>query len=145
VSLLLQVYSWFLLAHKVSVALGVTGYILVVVEMFGVGAVMRPVLPQSLCVCLLWYGLYFGVLGRDCAEVAADRMVRHLRLTLQRLRRLVSWESPVSGMPHAERASRRWPAATCLCLGRAFRAFHLLLWPSLLLCYASASVPRVMV
>ena len=24
----------------------------------------------------MWYGLYFGVLGRDCAEVASDRMVR---------------------------------------------------------------------
>ena len=24
---------------------------------------------------LLWYGLYFGILGRDCAEIASDWMV----------------------------------------------------------------------
>lgn len=34
------------------------------------------ILPKDAAIDLLWYGLYFGVLGRDCAEVASDRMVR---------------------------------------------------------------------
>lgn len=65
-----------------SVGLGVVGYILMAMlgflEAGGVGPQLRAALPSlhSLCISLLWYGLYFGVLGRDCAEVAADRMVQ---------------------------------------------------------------------
>jgi hypothetical protein len=40
------------------------------------GALLRFILPADLALDLTWYGVYFGVLGRDCAEVAADRMVR---------------------------------------------------------------------
>ena len=67
-----------------SVGLGVVGYILMAMlgflEAGGVGPQLRAALPSlhSLCISLLWYGLYFGVLGRDCAEVAADRMVQQL-------------------------------------------------------------------
>lgn len=71
-----QVYSWFLGTHKVSVAAGLAGYGLLVVEMTGIGALLRPVLSPTGALILLWYGLYFGILGRDAAEVAADRMVR---------------------------------------------------------------------
>ena len=37
---------------------------------------LRPLLAQTTALVLLWYGLYFGILGRDAAEVASDRMVR---------------------------------------------------------------------
>lgn len=30
----------------------------------------------GLSLLLLWYGLYFGILGRDLAEVASEQMVR---------------------------------------------------------------------
>lgn len=30
----------------------------------------------GLSLLLLWYGLYFGILGRDLAEVATEQMVR---------------------------------------------------------------------
>ena len=33
------------------------------------------ILPNNISLMLVWYGLYFGVLRRDCAKVAADRMV----------------------------------------------------------------------
>ncbi|CAL8463670.1 g3204 [Coccomyxa elongata] len=75
-----RVYKWFSSIYMLSVGLGVVGYILMAMlgflEAGGVGPQLRAALPSlhSLCISLLWYGLYFGVLGRDCAEVAADRM-----------------------------------------------------------------------
>ena len=71
----MQVYSYFLGIYKVSVGVGIAGYALLVLEFCGVGAFLRPAVAPTACLMLLWYGLYFGVLGRDCAEVAADRMV----------------------------------------------------------------------
>ena len=68
-------YSYFLGIYKVSVAIGLAGYALLILEFFGMGPLLRPVLAPTASFMLLWYGLYFGVLGRDCAEVAADRMV----------------------------------------------------------------------
>ena len=70
-----QVYSYFLGIYKVSVGVGIAGYALLVLEFCGIGTFLRPALAPTACLMLLWYGLYFGVLGRDCAEVAADRMV----------------------------------------------------------------------
>ncbi len=62
-----------------SVGLGVLGYVLMAVvgflEVGGGGSQQLVPGLHGLCAMLLWYGLYFGVLGRDCAEVAADRMV----------------------------------------------------------------------
>ncbi len=71
-----QVYSWFMATHKVSVAAGLAGYLLLIVEMSGLGVLLRPLLAPTTALVLLWYGLYFGILGRDAAEVASDRMVR---------------------------------------------------------------------
>ena len=72
-----QVYSYFLGVYKVSVAVGVAGYALVILEIAGGGVFLRSAFTPLFPFMLLWYGLYFGVLGRDCAEVAADRMVSH--------------------------------------------------------------------
>jgi len=66
-----------LFALQASVCLGAAGYVLVVAEVFGAGPLLRLArVPQAASLLLLWYGLYFGVLGRDLAEVASDRMVR---------------------------------------------------------------------
>lgn len=69
------VFIWFLAAHKLSVAAGVCGYALLVLSMFSAAAGFDslPFLSDGAGLTLLWYGLYFGVLGRDAAEVAADR------------------------------------------------------------------------
>lgn len=71
----LQVYNWFLNGYYVSVALGFSGYLLIIMHLLGAGPYLRPLLSEGVAVLFLWYGLYFGVLGRDCAEVAAERMV----------------------------------------------------------------------
>ncbi|KAK9815596.1 hypothetical protein WJX72_006534 [[Myrmecia] bisecta] len=73
-----KVYAWFLGLYKLSVFVGAAGYVLLVLEMTGIGMLLRPVLPQTTAVLLVWYGLYFGVLGRDAAEVASDRMASSL-------------------------------------------------------------------
>jgi hypothetical protein len=39
-------------------------------------AAAPPLVPAGLSLLLLWYGLYFGILGRDLAEVASEQMVR---------------------------------------------------------------------
>ena len=70
-----QVYAWFLGSHKASVGLGVAGYALLLVELLGGGPALAVLLPPGTSLLVLWYGLYFGVLGRDVAEVAADGMV----------------------------------------------------------------------
>lgn len=59
--------------YRVSCALAVTGYAIIVAEVLG----FALFLPESLAgtaTLLLFYGLYYGVLGRDLAEVCADRM-----------------------------------------------------------------------
>ena len=82
----MQVYSYFLGIYKVSVGVGIAGYALLVLEFCGIGAFLRPAVAPTACLMLLWYGLYFGVLGRDCAEVAADRMVSLICLSQSPLR-----------------------------------------------------------
>ena len=68
------VFIWFLAAHKLSVAAGVAGYAALVLSMFlAAFGLPAPLLSDGAGLTLLWYGLYFGVLGRDAAEVAADR------------------------------------------------------------------------
>eukprot|EP00878_Enallax_costatus_P017160 GHUV01018016.1.p1 GENE.GHUV01018016.1~~GHUV01018016.1.p1 ORF type:complete len:286 (+),score=74.02 GHUV01018016.1:743-1600(+) len=69
-----KVYGWFLATYKVSVAVGMTGYILLILDMFGVGLLLAKYVEPGLSLVLLWYGLYFGILGRDLAEVASEQM-----------------------------------------------------------------------
>ena len=68
------VFAWFLSVYRVSVAVGLAGYVLLLIFFLSPGLLRAHVLPAGLPFTLLWYGLYFGVLGRDSAEVASDRM-----------------------------------------------------------------------
>jgi len=70
-----RVYSWFLAVFAVSRAIGVAGYVMVLLEVFGAGPLMSAVgFPPGASLTLLFYGLYFGILTRDCAELAAESM-----------------------------------------------------------------------
>jgi hypothetical protein len=75
---LLQIYRWFFATFKTSVAVGVLGYSLLLIEIFGAGLVAGPVLDPSFALLAIWYGLYFGILTRDAAEVASDRIAAAL-------------------------------------------------------------------
>ncbi|GLC38944.1 hypothetical protein PLESTB_000464200 [Pleodorina starrii] len=73
-----QVYTFFLGAYKASKVMGVAGYCLVLAEVFGMGPLLHLLLPRDLPIDLVWYGLYFGILGRDCAQVASDSLSARL-------------------------------------------------------------------
>lgn len=73
-----QVYTFFLGVYRASKVVGVLGYCLVLAEVFGLGPLLHFVLPRDLPIDLVWYGLYFGILGRDCAQVATDSLSARL-------------------------------------------------------------------
>uniref|UniRef100_A0A2P2I8B3 RING finger protein 121-like n=1 Tax=Hirondellea gigas TaxID=1518452 RepID=A0A2P2I8B3_9CRUS len=75
-----QVYKWFLGVHKLCTFLGMSGYVLIILTIMGLPALFRlkPVSVFDVSITLLFYGLYFGVLSRDLAEICADRMAKHI-------------------------------------------------------------------
>ncbi|KAF3841242.1 hypothetical protein F7725_007104 [Dissostichus mawsoni] len=70
------VYKWFLLLYKISYGTGIAGYTVVMFTLFGINLIFRikPEDAMDFGVSLLFYGLYYGVLGRDFAEMCADFM-----------------------------------------------------------------------
>ena len=56
---------------------GLAGYLITFLELLGLVALLAKPLG-GLGLVLAWYGLYFGILNRDAAEVASNRMVRSL-------------------------------------------------------------------
>ncbi|XP_050580591.1 RING finger protein 121 isoform X1 [Bombus affinis] len=74
------VYKWFLFIYKLSYVLGIISYVIMLATFFGLHLIFE-VKPQMWMDCgllLLFYGLYFGVLGRDVAEICADKMASHI-------------------------------------------------------------------
>uniref|UniRef100_H3AEK8 Ring finger protein 175 n=1 Tax=Latimeria chalumnae TaxID=7897 RepID=H3AEK8_LATCH len=70
------VYKWFLLIYKLSYAVGIVGYLAIMFTMFGFNLIFRVKTEDSMDfgVILLFYGLYYGVMGRDFAEICSDYM-----------------------------------------------------------------------
>uniref|UniRef100_A0A8C6Z1H9 Ring finger protein 121 n=1 Tax=Nothoprocta perdicaria TaxID=30464 RepID=A0A8C6Z1H9_NOTPE len=70
------VYKWFLLIYKLSYATGIVGYMAVMFTLFGLNLLFRikPEDAMDFGISLLFYGLYYGVLERDFAEMCADYM-----------------------------------------------------------------------
>jgi len=69
------VYSWFFNLYRACYSMGVFGYIIVLLEIFGIReALFLPKSTSTYATLLLFYGLYFGVLGRDFAELCSWRM-----------------------------------------------------------------------
>ena len=70
------VYRWFLFVYQVTYAVGIIGYVVLLLIFSGVGLLL-PVRPDSVMefgVVLIFYGVYFGVMGRDFAELCVDYM-----------------------------------------------------------------------
>jgi len=70
------VYKWFLFIYKMSYATGIIGYIIVLFSLFHLNALILVSTPTAIDagVLLLFYGMYYGVLCRDIAEICSDRM-----------------------------------------------------------------------
>ncbi|TKR68334.1 hypothetical protein L596_024329 [Steinernema carpocapsae] len=70
------VYKWFLFLHKMSYVLGILGYLLIVGALMGLHLVIGWKANELLDIGILFmfYGLYYGVLGRDFAHICTDRL-----------------------------------------------------------------------
>ncbi len=49
-----QVYSWFLATYRVSVFVGIIGYIMLLTEFLGMGPLLNLVLPRGTSLDLVW-------------------------------------------------------------------------------------------
>lgn len=78
------VYKWFLLIYKLSYAAGIIGYLVIMFTIFGLSilVMVKPQTSMDFGLLLLFYGLYFGVVARDIAEVCADTMAAQIGVRL---------------------------------------------------------------
>ncbi|XP_074194523.1 RING finger protein 175 isoform X4 [Rhinolophus sinicus] len=70
------VYKWFLLIYKLSYAFGVVGYLAIIFTMCGLHLFFKIKARDSMDfgIVSLFYGLYYGIMGRDFAEICSDYM-----------------------------------------------------------------------
>ena len=73
-----RIYSWFLLSHQVTFPIAIAGVLLVLGDFLGLGPILALMLSPETQILLFWYGLYFGVLTRDAAEVCSDLLAGRL-------------------------------------------------------------------
>ena len=64
------------MVYQITYALGIVGYLILFCVFTGLGLLlpMRPDVVMEFAVILIFYGVYFGVMGRDCAELCVDYM-----------------------------------------------------------------------
>ncbi|XP_029651168.1 RING finger protein 121-like [Octopus sinensis] len=74
------VYKWFLFLYKLSYTMGLIGYFIIMFTIFGLNLLflIRFQAAMDFAMLILFYGLYFGVVGRDFAEVCSDTMAAHI-------------------------------------------------------------------
>ncbi|CAB4013600.1 RING finger 121 [Paramuricea clavata] len=79
------VYKWFYFIHKGTTALSLIGYFIIMLTLFGVSMMftIHPDTAAEVGLLTLFYGLYFGVLGRDFAEICADKMASKLGVSFK--------------------------------------------------------------
>jgi len=74
-----KVYTWFFRIYKLCYRMTTVGYFVILLEFFGLrAAFFLPVSVSAHATMVLLYGLYFGVLGRDCAELCSWQMTQAL-------------------------------------------------------------------
>nr|XP_054507802.1 E3 ubiquitin ligase RNF121 isoform X5 [Agelaius phoeniceus] len=115
------VYKWFLLIYKISYATGIVGYMAVMFTLFGLNLLFRikPEDAMDFGISLLFYGLYYGVLERDFAEMCADYMASTIGFPLTchspGSMSSASGAGALSGRSRrVHTAKRRWISRGCL-------------------------------
>ncbi|KAJ3016427.1 hypothetical protein HKX48_004035 [Thoreauomyces humboldtii] len=74
------VYKWYTVVYNISYSIGITGYITVLLSFFHVPLILHIAKLETEAkmfeagIIVLFYGLYFGTLGRDSVVVLSDRM-----------------------------------------------------------------------
>lgn len=71
--------------YKVIYGLGILGYVIVCMIMLGMNLmfVIKFDIAMEFGVIVLFYGFYFGVFGRDFAEICVDKIVLKLGVSLR--------------------------------------------------------------
>ena len=82
-----RVYSFFSLAYRLFNVLALLGYLLLIATILGLDVLMGQFLPSS-GVLLLFYGMYYGVMGRDCAEMCSGSYIYSISSSLSLSRAL---------------------------------------------------------
>ncbi|CAD7080224.1 unnamed protein product [Hermetia illucens] len=74
------VYKWFYLIYKLSYGLGIIGYIIMMATFSGLNFIFNqaPNVWMDVGGLFVFYGLYFGVLGRDVSAICTDKMAAHI-------------------------------------------------------------------
>ena len=78
------VYRWFLFVYQITYALGIVGYLILLLLFTGLGLLL-PFSPDSVMefsVVLIFYGVYFGVMGRDFAVLCVDYVAASMTVSL---------------------------------------------------------------
>jgi hypothetical protein len=77
-----QVYQWFHRVYVTCLGLGFFGYFLLMLELTGLRMIMlMHAFLAEVATMSLFYGLYFGVLGRDVAELCSNAMNQSMGYT----------------------------------------------------------------
>lgn len=77
-----RVYRWFIRVYKACYVLGIFGYGLLMFDISGFRLLFGlPAYVAAWSLRSLFYGLYFGVLGRDVAEICSWRMNQSMGYT----------------------------------------------------------------
>ena len=68
--------------HQVTTVVAILGYVVMVLVFSGLVLVFGLSLDSTMefALMLLFYGVYFGVLGRDCAEMCVDLMAASMKV-----------------------------------------------------------------
>ncbi|KAJ2852556.1 hypothetical protein IWW36_000185 [Coemansia brasiliensis] len=74
-----RVYQWFALINKASYAVSVVGFVLFALCFFNVAPGMTDSESfVTVCLSIVFYGLYFGLISRDLVTLCADKMAATL-------------------------------------------------------------------
>lgn len=77
-----RVYRWFVGVYRLCYFLACLGFVVVLMQLFNVRAVLfLPEVLVDVAVISLFFGLYFGVLTRDCAEMCTGRIAATLEVS----------------------------------------------------------------
>lgn len=81
------VYKWFYFVYKLTYVLGIVGYFIMVGAFFGFSVIfnVNPAVWMDYGLIIMYYGLYFGVLGQDVAELCASVMAAHLGVSVMNI------------------------------------------------------------
>jgi len=77
-----RVYAYFYNMYRFTYGLACSGYICILCNIFGLSFILRiNEIVATVGTLFMFYGLYFGVMGRDCAELAAEFMASSIGFT----------------------------------------------------------------